>query len=45
MQLGDVPATHADVSRLEYAFDFKPNTSIQEGINRFVSWYRDYFKI
>ena len=45
IQPGDVPATHADTSLLEEWIDFKPNTSIQEGINKFVNWYRSYYKI
>lgn len=43
MQPGDVPATHADVSALFNDFDFKPQMPVQEGINRFVKWYRGYF--
>lgn len=43
MQPGDVPSTCADVSELETAVGFKPNTSIQEGITNFISWYREYF--
>lgn len=43
MQMGDVPSTCADVSELEKAVGFKPNTSIQDGINNFVKWYRSYF--
>jgi UDP-glucuronate 4-epimerase len=42
MQPGDVPATYADVADLEAAVGFKPKTSIEEGIRRFVAWYRDY---
>ncbi|GAB1259750.1 NAD-dependent epimerase [Aurantivibrio plasticivorans] len=45
MQPGDVPSTCADVSALEHDVGFKPNTSVVDGINRFVSWYREYFKI
>ncbi|MGX5201608.1 NAD-dependent epimerase [Aliikangiella sp. IMCC44632] len=44
LQAGDVPSTCADVSELESAVGFKPNTPIQTGINRFVEWYREYFK-
>lgn len=44
MQAGDVPSTCADVSELENAVGFKPNTSIQTGINHFVEWYKEYFK-
>lgn len=45
MQMGDVPATFADVDDLMKDVDFKPATSIEEGASRFVSWYRDYFKV
>ena len=43
MQLGDVPATYADVDDLMRDFGFKPSTSIEEGITQFVQWYRDYY--
>lgn len=43
MQSGDVPATAADTSDLEQAVGFKPNTSIEEGIKRFVAWYVPYY--
>jgi UDP-glucuronate 4-epimerase len=43
LQAGDVPDTYADVSNLVEQFQYKPETSIKVGINRFVSWYRDYF--
>jgi UDP-glucuronate 4-epimerase len=42
MQPGDVPETCADVSDLERAIGFRPTTSIEEGIRRFVEWYRGY---
>lgn len=42
MQAGDVLETCADVSDLSLAIDFKPSTSIQEGIKLFVEWYRNY---
>ncbi|GAB1265263.1 NAD-dependent epimerase [Aurantivibrio infirmus] len=44
MQDGDVPSTCADVSALQNDVGFKPNTSVEFGINKFVTWYRDYFK-
>ncbi|GAB7021621.1 NAD-dependent epimerase [Salidesulfovibrio brasiliensis] len=43
MQPGDVPATEADVSDLQADVGFKPDTSIEEGIRKFVDWYRDYY--
>ena len=45
MQPGDVPATFADVEGLVNDFGYKPNTDFREGIRRFVTWYRDYYKI
>jgi UDP-glucuronate 4-epimerase len=42
MQAGDVPATYADVDDLMRDVGFRPSTSIEEGIRRFVAWYRDY---
>lgn len=44
MQPGDVPATSADVSDLERDVGFKPATTIEEGVKRFVEWYREYYK-
>jgi UDP-glucuronate 4-epimerase len=43
MQPGDVPASFADVEDLVNAVGFKPNTSIQEGIQNFIDWYMDYY--
>ena len=45
MQLGDVPKTAATTDALEKWVDFKPNTSIEDGIEKFVKWYRDYYQI
>lgn len=45
MQMGDVPETFADVSSLEADTGFKPKTSITDGINRFVDWYRSFYKV
>ena len=45
MQPGDVPETYADVDDLINAVGFKPNTSIEEGIAKFVDWYKDYYKV
>jgi UDP-glucuronate 4-epimerase len=42
MQPGDVPATWADVDRLAQATGFAPKTTIEDGIARFVAWYRTY---
>jgi len=45
LQAGDVVSTHADVSPLEKAFDYKPAVSVKEGVEKFVAWYRSYYKI
>jgi UDP-glucuronate 4-epimerase len=42
MQPGDVIETYADTRDLEREIGFRPKTSIEEGIRRFVAWYRDY---
>ena len=44
MQAGDVRATEADTAELEEATGFKPSTTVEEGIRRFVAWYREYYK-
>ncbi|MCS3451009.1 MULTISPECIES: NAD-dependent epimerase [Bradyrhizobium] len=45
MQPGDVEATYADVKDLERDIGFRPATPIEEGVARFVKWYRDYYRI
>ena len=45
MQAGDVPATWADVDALIERVDFKPATTIEDGIARFVAWYREYYAV
>jgi UDP-glucuronate 4-epimerase len=44
-QPGDLPATCADVADLARDFDFQPATTIEEGVRRFVEWYRDYYRV
>jgi len=45
MQDGDVPATYADTSLLDQWVGFAPATPIQDGVDRFVAWYRDYYQL
>ncbi len=45
MQPGDVPATYADVEALTRDVGFAPSTPIEEGVARFVAWYRDFYGI
>ncbi len=42
MQPGDVPATYADIERIRAKLGFSPTTSIEDGVPRFVRWYRAY---
>jgi UDP-glucuronate 4-epimerase len=44
MQPGDVHATEADTSALEAATGFRPATPVEEGVRRFVEWYREYYR-
>lgn len=45
MQPGDVPETYADVSDLVSDFGYKPSTSVQDGVAKFVAWYRRYYAV
>ena len=45
MQPGDVPATMADVSALEGDIGYRPKTTVEEGVPRFVKWYREYYGV
>ena len=45
LQLGDVPDTYANVNELKIKFKYKPSTSVIDGINNFVKWYKEYFKL
>ena len=45
LQLGDVPATYADVNSLFSTIDFKPGVSVKKGIGEFINWYREYYKV
>ena len=45
LQAGDVPSTYANVDDLVRDLDYKPSTSVQKGIDNFVAWYREFFKV
>ena len=45
MQAGDVPITYADTSALERDFDFKPSTSLRQGLRNFAKWYKEFYNI
>jgi UDP-glucuronate 4-epimerase len=44
LQMGDVPATYADVEALVQDVGFAPKTPIETGVQRFVAWYQEYFR-
>ncbi|WP_201616961.1 NAD-dependent epimerase [Psychrobacter immobilis] len=45
MQAGDVPITYADIDELVEDIGFRPKTNIEEGIEKFVNWYRAYYSV
>lgn len=45
LQPGDVPSTYANVEALENAVGYKPATTVRDGVNAFVAWYRAYHKV
>jgi len=42
---GDVQATYASTDKLQEAVEFKPSTTIEEGLQRFANWYVEYYKV
>ncbi len=44
LQPGDVPTTYAEISNLIKDFDYKPKTNVLEGIEKFVNWYKEFYK-
>jgi len=44
IQPGDVPETYADVEALIEDVGFKPATSIEDGVHKFIDWYRDFHR-
>jgi UDP-glucuronate 4-epimerase len=45
MQAGDVKETYADIESARRDFCFEPNTSLYEGVQKFVAWYREYYAV
>ena len=44
LQPGDVPDTNANTDNLREKFNYKPKTSVLEGVSKFVEWYKDYYQ-
>ena len=45
LQPGDVPDTYADIKSLEDDFNYRPEISIFDGVEKFIQWYKDYYKL
>ena len=45
LQQGDVYKTHADISKLYSIIKYKPKTSISNGIDKFIKWYKEYYNL
>ena len=45
LQPGDVPDTCSNSDNLKMTFDYKPTTSVLEGVRKFVEWYKNYYQI
>ena len=45
MQPGDVPVTYADTQPLQQDYGFKPNTPLREGLRKFATWYKEFYRI
>ena len=45
LQPGDVPDTYASTQNLNEKFNYKPSTSVIDGVSNFVKWYKDYYKL
>ncbi len=45
LQQGDVPDTYANVEKLKQKVNFKPSTTVVEGVSKFVKWYKNYYQI
>ena len=43
LQAGDVPDTNADINNLKNKLGYLPTTSVNDGVKRFVQWYKDYY--
>ena len=44
MQKGDVKETFSDTSALESWIEYKPRTDIKDGVDKFINWYREFYK-
>ncbi len=45
MQPGDVHVTFADITKAQAKLGYQPSTTLKDGLNKFVEWYRDYYKV
>ena len=45
LQKGDVPETFADISPLKNNYQFNPKVSVEQGVKKFIDWYKKYYKV
>ena len=45
LQVGDVVKTHSDIKKLKKYIGYRPKTNIKIGIEKFIEWYKEYYKI
>jgi len=45
MQPGDVKKTWANISGLEKDYNYRPSTSVNQGVDKFINWYKDYYQV
>ena len=45
LQVGDVPETFSDTSKLQDDYAYFPKTSVEEGVTNFLDWYNDFYQI
>ena len=45
LQKGDVVKTHSDISLIKKYINYKPSSDILDGIDKFIEWYKEYYKI
>ena len=43
LQLGDIANTYANSNNLQKQFGYKPSTSVQDGIYKFIEWYKNFY--
>ena len=45
LQMGDIIKTHSDIKKLKNYTNYNPKTNIEDGISKYIDWYKDYYKL